>query len=161
MNDIHPTAVIEDCVEMGEDNYIGLVAFNHDVEKLLEINQFDDIHASAFKMAIKKMRTGGQTAMFDGIAVGLDMLVDAIGKIPDCKPMIFVLTDGETNSGYLESISDIYSIIAGLRIPIYTIGYNAEIEVLGELSRINEAAELKAQSDDITYVLGSLLNAEM
>ena len=23
MNDIHPTAVIEDCVEMGEDNYIG------------------------------------------------------------------------------------------------------------------------------------------
>ena len=27
MNDIHPTAVIEDCVEMGEDNYIGPFCF--------------------------------------------------------------------------------------------------------------------------------------
>ncbi len=146
---------------INEDNYIGLVAFNHEVEKLLEVNRFDDIHASVFELAIKQMRTGGQTAMFDGIAVAMDMLVEASGSIPDSKPMIFVLTDGDTNSGYLESLYDIDSIIAGLRIPIYTISYNESVEVLGELSKINEAAALKANSDNITYILGSLLNAEM
>ncbi len=146
---------------INEENYIGLIAFNHEVERLLEIKRFDDIHASAFEKAIRQMRTSGQTAMFDGIAVALDMLVSAAQDIPNCKPMIFVLTDGETNSGYLESLIDIYSIVDGLNIPIYTIGYNVSIDILSELSIINEAANLNANSDDITFVLGTLLNAEM
>lgn len=146
---------------IGSDNYIGLVAFNHEVERLLEVSRFDDLHASAFEKAIRQMRPDGRTAMYDGIAVGLEMLITASQDIPNSKPMIFVLTDGDTNSGYLENLDDIYSIIDGLDIPIYTIGYNVQIDVLSELSKINEAASLNAKSDDITFVLGTLLNAEM
>ena len=37
--------------------------------------------------------------MYDGILVALKMLVAAKAKQPDCKPLLIVLTDGETNTG--------------------------------------------------------------
>ena len=37
--------------------------------------------------------------MYDGILVALKMLVAAKAKQPECKPLLIVLTDGETNAG--------------------------------------------------------------
>ena len=65
--------------------------------------------------------------------------------------MIFVLSDGETNRGH--SLDDIRSIVQELGIPIYTIGYNADIPALQEISSINEAASINADTDDVVYKL--------
>jgi Ca-activated chloride channel family protein len=53
------------------------------------------------------------------------------------------------------------SVMAGLKIPIYTIGYNAKLDVLQQLSAINEAASLNADAADIAYQIGAMLNAQM
>ena len=52
-------------------------------------------------------------------------------------------------------------MIAGLKIPIYTIGYNTKLDLLRHISAINEAASLNADEGDIAYKIGALLNAEM
>ena len=96
--------------------------------------------------------------MYDGILVALKMLVAAKAKQPECKPLLIVLTD-ETNAGL--SFDKVKPVLAGVKIPIYTIGYNAKLDILRQISAINEAASLNADEGDIAYKIGALLNAEM
>jgi Ca-activated chloride channel family protein len=75
------------------------------------------------------------------------------------KPIIFVLSDGETNEGY--SLKDIKGLIEGYGVPIYTVGYNANIKALQSISSINEAASINADTDDVIYKIGNLFNVQM
>ena len=138
---------------------VGLVTFSDNVNIAVPINKFDNNQRSYFSSAVKAMSAGGNTAMFDAVVVAQKMLMDAKAQNPNTKLMLFVLTDGETNRGY--GLSDIESMTRGVKIPVYTIGYNANIEVLQELSNINEAATMNADSDNVIYRLESLFNAQM
>ena len=102
----------------------------------------------------------GQTATYDAVLVGLKMLLDKAEEVPDAKLMLFVLTDGEQNEG--TSLSRITPIVAGLQVPIYTIAYNySNTGELETLSNINEAACIKADSEDIANQLRNLFNVQI
>lgn len=91
--------------------------------------------------------------------VGIKMLMEEKAKNPDTKLLLFVLSDGETNKGH--SLNDIEEVLSSLKIPVYTVGYNANIKALEKISSINEAASINADSEDVVYKLGSLFNAQM
>ena len=80
-------------------------------------------------------------------------------QVPNAKPLLFVLTDGETNRGL--TFDGVSRVIEGTGIPVYTIGYGEDISALTRLSSLNEAASLRADPLDIAYQIGALLNAEM
>ena len=141
------------------ENSIGLVVFNQEVKQLLPVGKFTLNQRALFTAAVQDMSAGGGTAMYDGILVALKMLVAAKAKQPECKPLLIVLTDGETNAGL--SFDKVKPVLAGVKIPIYTIGYNAKLDILRQISTINEAASLNADEGDIAYKIGALLNAEM
>jgi len=145
------------------NNSIGLVTFDTDVQIALPIAPFDAKQQSYFSNAISNMTDGGRTAMFDAIAVALQMLVEYQDKNPDTKLVLFVLTDGDSNEGY--TFKKMSPAIAGLQIPVYTIGYQGEAndlhtDVLEELAAINEAYYIDAETDNITYILSSLLSSQ-
>ncbi len=145
-----------------ENTNIGLVTFSDVVSVALPIAKFDRTQKSYFSNAVKSMRAGGATAMFDAIVVAEHMLVEQQEKNPNTRLMMFVLTDGQANRGY--GFEEIEDVTRGLRIPIYTIGYNLEdewIEVLEAVSDINEASTMDADSDNVIYKLESLFNAQM
>ena len=144
---------------ISQDSSVGLVTFSSDVNIALPIARFDINQRSMFTGAVRSMSASGGTAMFDAIVVAQKMLADAKEGSPDAKLLMFVLTDGETNEG--STLKDTRSMIEGLRVPIYTIGYNADINVLSTLSSINEAASLNADTDDVVYQIQNLFNAEM
>ena len=144
---------------IASENSIGLVAFSDRVTVLLPIKQFQMVQQSAFHTAVRGLSTGGKTAMYDGIAVSLSMLAEEKRKDPNVKPVLFVLTDGETNIGM--SYGDMDNIIEGLQIPVYTIGFEANIDELKKLSSLVEAASLNAKIDDVSYTIGALLNTQM
>ena len=144
---------------IGNDNLVGLISYSDDVHIDLPISKFELKNRSLFSGAVHDLQTGGSTATFDGIAVALDMLQKEKEKDPNLKLRIFVLSDGETNRGH--SLNEIRGIVEESGIPIYTIGYNADIEALREISRINEAASINADTDDVVYELRNLFNAEM
>jgi len=152
-------ALITGCEFIDEKNYIGLVTFDTTVTKLLPVEQFSKLHKAKFIASVERMEPNGSTAMFDGVLVAATMVLEAKQNLPKCRPIIFVLTDGETNTGY--KFSNSRSVIKGLEIPIYTIGYGYDNEILKSLSSLNEAANLNAQTEDIVYQIGELLNAEM
>lgn len=152
-------ALVKGSAFIAPANYIGLATFEATVSRVLPVEQFSEGQKTQFIAAVKEMKASGNTAMYDGIMVALRMLVDARKKVPNGKPTLFVLTDGETNAGY--SFDRVKDVIEGLKIPVYTISYGDDITQLRALSTLNEAASLKAGTDDIAYQIGSLLNAEM
>ena len=140
-------------------HYIGMVSYNSSVTIEVPIAQFDLNQQTLFKGAAESLDAVGGTATFDAICVGMQMLQEAMEDYPDAKPMLFVLSDGETNEGYM--LNDVSEVISGLQIPIYTIGYNADLEALKKISSINEAASIDASTEDVVYQLKNLFNASM
>lgn len=153
------TSLINSMQYINKDNYVGLVSYNDSVFVNLPINQFDLNQQAFFKGSVNQLSAGGGTATFDGIAVGVDMLLKALETYPNAKPMLFVLSDGDSNVGH--SLNDIKDILAAYHIPVYTIGYNADIEALQKISSINEAASINADTEDVIYKLKNLFNAQM
>lgn len=153
------TSLINSMPYISQENYIGLVSYNDEVTINLPIGKFDMKQQSKFKGAVESLSEGGGTATNDAVIVATDMLLKAKEKYPDAKMMLFVLSDGETNCGYsLEAIKD---SVKALSVPIYTIGYNADIPALQEMSNINEAASINADSDDVVYQLKNLFNSNL
>lgn len=144
---------------LGRDNSIGLVSYSSNVSIRLPIGKYDTNQQSMFVGAVESLQAEGGTATFDGILVAMKMLQEEIAKNPDVKPLIFVLSDGETNQGH--SLNDIRGLIETFKIPVYTIGYNANIKALQSISNINEAASINADTDDVVYKIGNLLNVQM
>ncbi len=158
------TSLINASQYINGTNYIGLVSYSTDVAINLPIARFDLNQRSYFTGAVEDLSPGGQTATYDAVIVALDMLIKAQESVEaetgqNIKPLLFVLSDGETNCG--NKLSDIRDVVEGLEVPCYTIGYNANLDALAELSAINEAASINADSDDVIYNLKSLFNAQM
>jgi Ca-activated chloride channel family protein len=105
------------------------------------------------------MDARGGTAMYDAVAVGLQQLVEEQALNPDAKTMLFVLTDGETSDGH--AFDDVDEIVAGINVPVYTVGFEANIEELGRLSSLVEAATLNASEEDVELRIASMFNAQL
>ncbi|WEK55918.1 MAG: VWA domain-containing protein [Candidatus Cohnella colombiensis] len=144
---------------LGRDNSIGFVSYSSDVTINLPIGKYDTNQQSMFVGAVNSLQANGGTATFDGIVVAIKLLQDEIALHPDVKPLIFVLSDGDTNEGH--SLKDIKGLIETYKIPIYTIGYNANIQALQSISSLNEAASINADTDDVVYKISNLLNVQM
>ena len=99
------------------------------------------------------MRAAG-TAMYNGILVSLHLLLEARETRPDARPILFVLSDGETQTGYERE--EVEALVRAIGIPVYTIGYGSGIgmDELRAVSGLVEAASLKAEEQDISYRIG-------
>ena len=142
--------------------YVGLVSFDDGVYINLPIRQFDNQQRAYFSGAVKDLSTGGETATYDATVVGMKMLMEAQKEIPDAKLLLFVLSDGDQNTGY--RLSRVAPIVDGLNIPVYTIGYEMTgpgREELKQLSSVNEAAIIDADVEGIVNELRNLFNVSM
>ena len=148
---------------IGEDNLIGLISYSNDVNIDLPIAKFDLKQRSMFAGAVRDLQAGGSTSTFDAIAIAMKMLIDQKAAGPDAdpnlKPKIFVLSDGKSNTGH--SLDDIRKIVKELGMPIYTIGYNANLPELKEISDINEAVCIDADTENVVIKIRNLFNAEL
>ena len=153
------TSLLSASQYINSNNYIGLVSYSTDVNVNLPIGKLDLDQRSCFTGAVQDLTANGKTCTYDAVLQGIQMLQEAGKTIPDAKLMLFVLSDGETNAG--AGLNEISSIVQAFRIPIYTISYNENLNELSDLSQINEAATINANSEDVVYKLSALFNAQM
>lgn len=145
---------------IGSEHYVGLVSYSSGVTINLPIRQFDATQRAYFSGEVKSLGAGGNTATYDAVLTGLQMIQDKLKEVPDARPMLFVLTDGDQNVGY--TLKKTLPIVGGLQIPVYSIAYNYHDNgSLDSLSNINEATVIKAGTDDIVNQLRNLFNVEM
>lgn len=144
---------------INDNNYVGLVSYSSDVTVELPVAKFDLNQRAYFQGAVEDLQATGGTATYDAITVAVQMLLKAKEDNPNAKMMLFLLSDGETNHG--NTLKYVEPVIKESAIPVYTIGYNADIEALQNISNINEATSINADSDDVIYKIKSLFNAQM
>jgi Ca-activated chloride channel family protein len=136
---------------------VGVVEFNDTAFKRLDIAEFDLNQQGRYAAIAEDLSPGGGTAMYDGIVLGLKMLEDQIAVEPDLKPILVVLTDGMTTDGL--TFDDVDQVIGGLRVPIYTVGFEADLDELGRVSSLVEAASINASEEDVEFKIAALFNA--
>lgn len=145
---------------INSSNSIGLVSYSDEVYINLPIGEFDLNQWSYFTGAVNSLSATGGTATYDGICIGIQMLLEEMELNPDCRPMLFVLSDGYSNTGC--ELRDVKPILEAYNIPVYSICYNdGDFDSLQELSNINEAVCINADSEDVVYQLKSLFNSQM
>jgi Ca-activated chloride channel family protein len=156
-------AITQGAKYISDDSYVGLVSFNENAVINLPIGKMDMLQRQYFAGAVNNWKSMGNTAMYNGIITGLQMLTEARAQNPTAKCMLFVLTDGENTGGRADILEydDVKDVIFEVGIPVYTIGFNANISVLSEISSLNEAASVNADNEDVVYRLSQLFNAEM
>lgn len=106
----------------------------------------------------------GSTATYNAVLAALKMMLDKQAEVPNAKLMLFVLSDGDQNRGY--SLDRVAPIIGGLKVPVYSIGYNLNdgsraTSELKRLSNINEASLINASSEDLVNHLRNLFNTQL
>jgi von willebrand factor type A len=143
---------------IGDENLIGLVSYSDDVQIDVPIGAMNGTQKAYMTSAIKNMNPGGGTNTYNGVLVAIKMLQDKMKEHPNARPVIFVLSDGETTGGY--SFNRVAPIIKSLGITVHTIGYNADLKELAKLSKINESVSIDADNDNVVYKLKELFNAE-
>ena len=136
---------------------VGIVEFDDTAALRLPIGEFDLNQQGRYTAIAEDLSPGGGTAMYDGIVLGLSMLEAEVTADPDVKPLLVVLTDGETTEGL--DFDQVDNTIAGLRIPVYTVGFEADLDELGRLSSLVEAANINADEDDVEFKIAALFNA--
>ena len=142
-----------------EENSVGVVEFNDTARRRLPVADFDLNQEGRSVALTNQLEPAGGTAMYDGIVLGLSMLAEAAESNPDTKPILIVLTDGETTDGL--RFTEVDEMIAGLRIPVYTVGFEADLDELARLSSLVEAASINASEDDVEFKIATLFNAEV
>jgi Ca-activated chloride channel homolog len=139
------------------DASVGMVEFNDQVSLRLPIKPFDLNQQARFVAAIEDMEAAGGTAMYDGVLLGLSMLLEQRAVDPETRLLLIVLTDGETMDGF--DFGDVSETIQGLRIPVYTVGFEANVDELSRLSSLVEAASINANEEDVEFKMSALFNA--
>ncbi len=136
---------------------VGVVEFSTQAAMRLPIGEFDLNQQARYAAIAEDLSPGGGTAMYDGIVLGLSMLRAESAVDPDLKTILVVLTDGETTDGL--GFDEVDEVIAGLRIPVYTVGFEADLDELGRVSSLVEAASIDASEDDVEFKIAALFNA--
>jgi Ca-activated chloride channel family protein len=146
---------------INENNYVGLVSYSDDVTIEVPIAKFDMNQKAYFQGGINGLKANGSTASYDAVVVAMDMIEKEKKNHPDAKAMIFLLSDGYQNVGY--ELDTIKPALKESQIPVYTISYTSEADTdaMRELSEVNEAATINADSEDIVYKIKSLFNSQM
>ena len=91
----------------------------------------------------------------------MNMVEEAAADHQDAKKMIFLLSDGQANGDY--TLNTIKTALKDSEIPVYTIAYtdSADTEQMKEVSNVNEAASINADSDDVIYQIKTLFNSQL
>ncbi len=144
---------------ISEDSLVGIISYDDHVYYSLPISEFDESQQSFYVGAIQALKAGGGTATNDALLIALQILELEKTKTPDIKPIIFLLSDGQTNSGY-SPLSRVSNLISTFDTPVYTIGYDADVKEMEAIAKLNNGIYLNASSEEIGYVLKSLFNAE-
>jgi Mg-chelatase subunit ChlD len=146
---------------VNDTNYIGLVSYSseNDVTIDLPIDKFTAKQQALFAGAISDMEASGGTATNNALTVALDMAIKQEKTVPNAKIRILILSDGEQNEGL--SLYDVKGLVNGLEIPIYGVGFEANLSDLKQLSDINEGYCIDADSDDVVYKLKGLFTTQL
>ena len=152
-------ALIESSDLISANNAIGLVSYSDTVNVDLPINPFNVQQKSLFNGAVEQLAVNGKTATYSATLVAANLLTEFKKTHPDYKTVIFVLSDGETNTGI--DFEQAKALLEVVGIPIHTIAYELSSPALKDMASLAEGSYTESSTGSASFRIGNLLNSEM
>ncbi|WP_066379319.1 vWA domain-containing protein [Anabaena sp. CA = ATCC 33047] len=125
-------------------NYVGLVAFSDRPQQILPLAPFDEQQHKRLLAATDSLIADGNTAMYDGMIVGLSELMERQKLDPNGRYYLLLLSDGEVNTGL--QLSEITDVLKYSGVRFYPIAYGEVNQT--ELQQIANLRETTVKSSD-------------
>ncbi|GCL35736.1 von Willebrand factor type A [Sphaerospermopsis reniformis] len=125
-------------------NYVGLVAFSDRPQQILPLAPFNTQQHKRLLAAADSLIADGETAMYDGMIVGLSELMERQKTDPNGRFYLLLLSDGEVNTGL--RFNEIANVLKYSGVRFYPIGYGEVNQ--NELQEIAKLRETTVKSSD-------------
>lgn len=145
--------------QMGDNDYLTVIAFSDFAETLVARQRVADVRASAVA-AIQDLDTRSGTALYDSIAAGADAI--AASTSPQKTNLMIVLTDGlDTNSRAFSFGPRLIAQASGNNTSVYTIAYgdDADTKVLSDLATQSNGSFYQGGAADIAQIYEAMSTA--
>ena len=138
--------------EVNRGNYVGLITFSNTPVYRVELDTWDTLQQQKFLAASDRLYADGDTAMYDGMILGLRELMAQKQAHPNGRFYLLVLTDGNTNHGFqFVEVEDILKY-AGVRY--YPIAYgDVNRSELNAIALLGESFVKSGTRKDIQLLL--------
>ncbi len=127
-------AAVQFVEQMGDDDFITIVAFSHELPLIVDNQQVGPARNEIIR-AINQLEARGDTALYDAIGYGSAILDGT--SAPDTTNALVVLTDGQDTYSYRFDFNQgLIDMAAANDTTVFTIAYgdDADQEILSELA---------------------------
>ncbi len=107
--------------EINLGNYVGLLSFSDRPHKIVSLAPFDTSQHQRLLAAIDHLRADGNTALYDGVIVGLAELMNYRKKDLDGRFYLLLLSNGEVNRGL--RFEQVQGILTESGVRLYPVAY--------------------------------------
>ena len=146
--------------QINRDNQIGLVSFSDRATRWLTLAPFNELEQKRLFVAINRLRPDGETALYDGLAVGLADLMEKKKIDPNGQFYLLLLTDGERNKGI--RFSEIKAVIEQSGVRVYPIAYGeVNQQELAAIASIREGSVYQGTPEKVQVLLKDLFQTNL
>ena len=155
------SAAVQFVEQMGDDDFITIVAFSHELPQIVDHQQVGPARSQIIA-AIEGLDASGDTALYDAVGAG-STLLEATSS-PETANALVVLTDGQDTYSYrYEFNQDLIDMAAANDTTVFTIAYgdDADQGVLSQLALgangnffLGDEASIAAIYDEMSAAFG-------
>ncbi|MCC5599545.1 vWA domain-containing protein [Nostoc favosum] len=146
--------------QINRGNQIGLVTFSDRPTRRITLAPFNELEQKRLFAAIDQLRPDGETALYDGLAVGLADLMEKQKTDPKGRFYLLLLTDGERTNGL--DFGQIKDVIKHSRVRVYPIAYGkVNQQELEAIAAIREGSVYQGTPEKIQVLLKDLFQTNL
>ncbi|MEO0867033.1 MAG: VWA domain-containing protein [Cyanobacteria bacterium J06642_11] len=146
--------------QINAGNQVGLITFNGQPTRRIHLAPFGEFEKKRLFTAIDQLHANGNTALYDGLAVGLESLLAKQKLDPDGKFYLLLLTDGERTQGL--KFNQIKGIIEASGVRIYPIAYgDIDQQELEAIAEIRESTVYQGTPEKVQVLLKNLFQTSL
>ena len=146
--------------QINTGNQIGLITFSDNPAHQVYLAPFNELEQKRLFTAIKQMRASGNTALYDGLAVGLNELLRQKQRDPDGEFYLLFLTDGQRTHGL--TLKDLEPVLQASGVRVYPIAYgDVNHKDLEAIAALHEGQVFEGTPEKVQLLLQNLFQTNL
>ncbi|WP_414578315.1 VWA domain-containing protein [Anabaena sp. CCY 9402-a] len=146
--------------QINRGNQIGLITFSDRPVRRIALAPFNELEQKRLFAAIDQLQPDGNTALYDGLAVGLADLMEKRKTDPNGRFYALLLTDGESTTGI--EFAQIQDVIKHSGVRVYPIAYGeVNQEELEAIAAIREGSVYQGTPEKVQVLLKDLFQTNL
>ncbi|MEM9220616.1 MAG: VWA domain-containing protein [Cyanobacteria bacterium P01_F01_bin.150] len=146
--------------QINTGNQIGLVTFSDRPSHQVYLAPFNELEQKRLFTAINQLRASGNTALYDGLAVGLNELMRSKQRDPDGEFYLLFLTDGQRTDGL--DFKELEPVMRESEVRIYPIAYgDVNHKELEAIAALHEGQVFEGTPEKVQLLLQNLFQTNL